>query len=82
MDVWSLERGARLESAMRTGFRVWAPRARTVSVRWTRAGETREHALEADAGGVFAATVDGVGEGDEYVYRLDGERDRPDPVSR
>jgi maltooligosyltrehalose trehalohydrolase len=33
-------------------------------------------------GSEFVARVPGVGEGTDYFYVLDGERDRPDPVSR
>jgi maltooligosyltrehalose trehalohydrolase len=38
--------------------------------------------LARDASGVFETVVPGVGPDTDYFYRLDGERDRPDPVSR
>jgi maltooligosyltrehalose trehalohydrolase len=38
--------------------------------------------LQAVAGGVFEGVVSGARGGDRYRYRLDGERERPDPVSR
>jgi maltooligosyltrehalose trehalohydrolase len=61
-------------------FEVWAPRARRVEV------EVRglRHALEphdASLDGVFAATVEGAGPGDDYAFRLDGGRPLPDPRS-
>jgi maltooligosyltrehalose trehalohydrolase len=59
-------------------FSVWAPKIRRVAV---RAGG-RDHALAAKAGGWFEGTVHGVGEGDEYLLVLDGERTRPDSASR
>ncbi len=40
------------------------------------------HALRSGGRGVFELTLPGVPEGAEYFYRLEGERDRPDPVSR
>jgi maltooligosyltrehalose trehalohydrolase len=32
--------------------------------------------------GVFSASVKGIGAGTDYLYVLDGEKERPDPVSR
>jgi maltooligosyltrehalose trehalohydrolase len=60
-------------------FRVWAPRCRTVDV----VIEGRRPApMTAAADGVFELLVAGLGAGTRYQYRLDGERYRPDPVSR
>lgn len=38
--------------------------------------------LERDDRGYFTGTVDGVEVGARYLFRLDGERERPDPASR
>jgi maltooligosyltrehalose trehalohydrolase len=38
--------------------------------------------LERDGRGVYRAEAGNAGPGTEYWYRVDGERDRPDPVSR
>jgi maltooligosyltrehalose trehalohydrolase len=54
-------------------FRVWAPRAKRVSV--------LGHELEPEADGVFAGRV-GARPGDDYRYRLDGGDEWPDPCSR
>jgi maltooligosyltrehalose trehalohydrolase len=54
-------------------FRVWAPRARTVSVLG------RE--LERGDDGVFAGRVEAQS-GDDYRFRLDGGTEWPDPCSR
>src|SRR5581483_6192956 len=54
-------------------FRVWAPRAETVSVLG------QELAPEDD--GVFAGRVEARA-GDDYRYRLDGDTEWPDPCSR
>jgi maltooligosyltrehalose trehalohydrolase len=62
-----------------TTFRVWAPRCRTVDV--VIEGR-RPEPLTAGADGLFERTIGGLGAGTRYQYRLDGERYRPDPVSR
>lgn len=38
--------------------------------------------MECNEHGYWRVQVDGVGPGVRYYYRLDGERDRPDPASR
>ncbi len=60
-------------------FRVWAPRCRTVEV---VIDGRRPLPMTANADGIFETTVAAVGAGARYQYRLDGERYRPDPVSR
>jgi maltooligosyltrehalose trehalohydrolase len=75
---WALDRGARCIPDGETCFSVWAPRARTVTV---RLGETL-HALDAGPDGVHAGIVPRAPLGTDYAYRLDGGPDRPDPVSR
>ncbi len=60
-------------------FRVWAPRCRSLEV----AIEGRATVpLERGAGGVFEGWLPDVVAGARYRYRLDGQRHRPDPVSR
>ncbi|MGH7278592.1 MAG: malto-oligosyltrehalose trehalohydrolase [Candidatus Rokuibacteriota bacterium] len=62
-----------------TTFRVWAPRCRSVDV----VIDGRHPApLRPDVDGVFELTLPGVHEGTAYRYRLEGDRYRPDPVSR
>ncbi len=74
----SLHLGATLHEGMAT-FRVWAPRCRTVEV----AIEGRKpEALTARDDGIFERSLGGLGAATRYQYRLDGERYRPDPVSR
>jgi maltooligosyltrehalose trehalohydrolase len=60
-------------------FRVWAPRCRSVEV--IIEGRKPQALTERDDG-VFERTVAGLGATTRYQYRLDGERYRPDPVSR
>ena len=74
----SLHLGATLQEGMAT-FRVWAPRCRAVEV--VIEGRKPE-ALTGRQDGVFERSLAGIGAGTRYQYRLDGERYRPDPVSR
>ena len=62
-------------------FLVWAPRARSVEVCIV---EPREHAvpMQVAGRGYFHAVVEGISAGVLYRYRLDGEKERPDPASR
>jgi maltooligosyltrehalose trehalohydrolase len=60
-------------------FRVWAPRCRSLEV----AIEGRSPVpLERGADGVLEGWIPDVSAGARYRYRLDGQRNRPDPVSR
>ena len=63
-----------------THFRVWAPKRNRVDVVVEPPGEA--FALAAEAGGYFAGTVEGIGAGTRYRYRLDGGDAFPDPASR
>lgn len=73
--------GAIAQPAGRCCFRVWAPKACSVQLRLLEPVE-RSVPLRGVAGGYFEASVDGVEPGTTYMYRLDGDRDRPDPASR
>jgi maltooligosyltrehalose trehalohydrolase len=78
---WRLELGARPQADGSTVFRVWAPLAESLSVKLA-GDDARTVALERGEDDVFEARVPGVGAGADYFYLLDGERERPDPVSR
>lgn len=62
-------------------FFVWAPRARSAEVCIV---EPRGRAVPMQSAGCgyFHAVVEGVPAGALYRYRLDGEKERPDPASR
>jgi maltooligosyltrehalose trehalohydrolase len=60
---------------------VWAPRAETIAVKLS-GEDARTVPLERGDGDVFEASVQGVGAGADYLYLVNGERERPDPVSR
>ena len=80
--AWSLERGAR-PVAGGVAFSVWAPRAQRLAVRIV-SGDRRiaEQELERSADDCFHGMVAAAVAGSDYFYVLDGERARPDPVSR
>ncbi len=61
-------------------FRVWAPRARSMAVRLSR--EERVVPMTRSDDELYQVTVPGLGAGTDYGYLIDGERLRPDPVSR
>ena len=69
--------GASLHGAGTT-FRVWAPKCRTVEL--VVEGRAPERMREVDDG-LLESTLS-LAAGRRYQYRLDGERYRPDPVSR
>ncbi|HET7034618.1 MAG TPA: malto-oligosyltrehalose trehalohydrolase [Thermomicrobiaceae bacterium] len=73
--------GALYQGEGRCRFRVWAPKARAVAVA-LQAPESRLVLLEARERGYWEALVEGVGPGARYKYRLDGQRELPDPASR
>jgi maltooligosyltrehalose trehalohydrolase len=60
-------------------FRVWAPRCRTLEV---IVDGGRPQPMAAAGDGCFELALKRLAAGARYQYRLDGERYRPDPVSR
>jgi maltooligosyltrehalose trehalohydrolase len=90
---WELQFGARPLPDGGTQFRVRAPLAKSLEVKVVGrepltgpeplAGhEARTFPFVRAGEGVFEARVPGVGAGADYFYVIDGERERPDPVSR
>jgi len=63
-------------------FRVWAPERRVVELCVETAGREATHPLQKDADGFFGGVVAGLGPGELYRFRLDGEGPLPDPASR
>ncbi len=73
--------GAKYLGASRTEFIVWAPKPRQVDIHIV-APEDKIVTMERNAHGYWSAVADGVEPGALYFYRLERERDRPDPASR
>src|SRR5438067_13608995 len=62
-------------------FRVWAPSCERVDVHVVSPFD-KVVAMDTDEGGYFSCAVDGVEPGARYLFRLNGDRERPDPASR
>ncbi len=62
-------------------FRVWAPRAGSAGLHLL-APFDRLVPMEQERSGYYFASVEGVGPGARYRYRLNGEVERADPASR
>ncbi|MFH1811255.1 MAG: malto-oligosyltrehalose trehalohydrolase [Pseudomonadota bacterium] len=78
--MWQLDRGSRVEPGGQVRFRVWAPRVQQLEVQIQ--GETGARAvLKRDEQGMFEGRL-AAQAGDDYLFVLDGEHPRPDPVSR
>ncbi|MBN1862188.1 MAG: malto-oligosyltrehalose trehalohydrolase [Dehalococcoidales bacterium] len=73
--------GATYLGDSRCHFLVWAPLAQKVDVHLVLPQE-QVFPLTRDSCGYHEATIEGVEPGYRYFYRLDSERDRPDPASR
>jgi maltooligosyltrehalose trehalohydrolase len=65
----------------RCEFLVWAPNVSSAAVHLL-SPEERIEPLERSSFGYHSAVIRNVGSGSRYVFRLDGDRDRPDPASR
>ncbi len=65
----------------RCRFLVYAPLAENVEVHLLSPGE-RTEALSKEGHGYHRGVLEDVAPGDLYVYRLDGQKERPDPASR
>jgi len=73
--------GAIYLGGARTQFSVWAPAASRVELHLTHPQE-RIIPMQAQPRGYFEAVVDTVEPGARYLYRLDSDKERPDPASR
>jgi maltooligosyltrehalose trehalohydrolase len=62
-------------------FLVWAPRANQVEVSVGSSG-SRRVPMAPDGCGYFRVVIEGVTAGTLYRYRLDHDKERPDPASR
>src|SRR4051794_1930703 len=78
----TLERGAVPLGDGRTRFSIWAPTPKRLELCLRRGRRVEALPLERDDRGVYQTVVGNAEPGTEYWYRLDGERDRSEPVSR
>lgn len=73
--------GAEVQSQEGTHFRVWAPKRQRVDVVLYHDPEIVTP-LQPEENGYFSGLAPQARDGDRYRYRLDGDREFPDPVSR
>ncbi len=79
--LWQLQFGANCIAGSGVEFRVWAPQLTDLAVRILGEGErTIPSARRQD--GIFSVIVPDAAAGTDYQFLLEGERLRPDPVSR
>src|SRR5215213_6359847 len=80
MTHWQLTRGATVQPDGSAQFSVWAPHTQSVALQ----GVVSRSAipLHRDAFDIYTTPSANVLPGTHYTYFLDGERVRPDPVSR
>jgi maltooligosyltrehalose trehalohydrolase len=76
----ALSAGVELSEPDRAHARVWAPACRSVA--FVVDGSEDVTPLDREPDGHFSGSVDRVGDGTRYWYRLDDGRLRPDPASR
>jgi len=82
---WELRFGASLRAHDHVEFRVWAPNLTNLAVRIlgdNSGAPSRTIPMTRSRNSEFVAAVPLVSEGTDYFYVLEGERERPDPVSR
>jgi maltooligosyltrehalose trehalohydrolase len=84
-EAWQLDLGAWPVGSSKAHFRVWAPRAKRVSVDLVGQSQLPIHLpvqMKPCERGYFEATVFGIEPGTRYRYVLDGQKACPDPASR
>lgn len=79
---WQLDLGAKVLKDNGTKFRVWAPKAKALTVLMLSGKAVGPVAMIGEEKGYFSVTIAGASDGDRYLYQLDDGPARPDPVSR
>lgn len=78
---WGWQLGATRGEDGTCRFLVWAPKAEQVEL-VIKSGESAVSKLDHGKGGYFYLEAKNLHAGTRYVYRLDGQKERPDPASR
>ncbi len=79
--AWQMRFGANCVADGSAEFRVWAPKLTSLAVR-ILGSHPRTVPMGCEAGDAFSVIVPDVAEGTDYLFVLEGDRLRPDPVSR
>ena len=78
----SMPFGAECREDGRVRFRLWAPAAQQVEISLEGAQESKRIALERREHGWFELVTNAAKPGDLYRFRIDREKEVPDPASR
>jgi maltooligosyltrehalose trehalohydrolase len=81
MDPFAFDLGAVYEPPDTGHFRVWAPHAKQVWLSLKGSSE-RQVPMQRQDHDYHTASVDNVRPGSRYSFKLDNQRERPDPASR
>ena len=81
-NEWKLNIGASIADKGRIHFRVWAPRAKKLTVEVISGKNTKKIPLKKNENGYFDKFTEKVLKGDRYLYILDDTSHYPDPASR
>jgi len=81
MTINKLQLGAIYHGDNRCSFEVWAPLARKVELKIVSPNECLVE-MEPDDWGYYRLTLNDIEPGTKYLYRLDEDKERPDPCSR
>jgi maltooligosyltrehalose trehalohydrolase len=79
---WKPDLGATVIGKGKVSFKVWAPKARTVTVKIVSGHKIRRISLGKDRQRYFKGTAENVFPGDLYRYLLNNKYEYPDPISR
>ncbi len=80
-NPWKLNMGANLEMDGSATFRVWSPYAKSMSVKLF--GEfPKTYSMKKITGDIFEVQVPEVPPDKDYIFLINDEKERPDPLSR
>jgi maltooligosyltrehalose trehalohydrolase len=74
--------GAKVLKEVGTRFRVWAPKAKAVTLLMLSGKAVGTVVMQQEEKGYYSVTIPEAADGDRYLYQLDDGPARPDPVSR
>lgn len=80
-SFWQMDLGANFQDDGSVRFLVWAPDVKSLKLK-LEGDDTKIVEMKRLEHGYYEAVVDGIKEGTDYLYLVNGMHERPDPVSR
>ncbi len=74
--------GAHRKESQQVEFRIWAPKAKSLSLVIAGKDQKTHHPMQSDDFGIFQISLPYQSSPMDYFYCIDGDRLRPDPASR